>query len=131
MKFKKDKKEKIETKAVDPTPEEKIKEDKPEIIVAPRCIMEIVENKETGGIDIVYSKNCSGGKIREVAGIIAVDGVRFRPKPEEKSEEKPEDETFFLKSDREKSKEKIKKEFKEKVLACESGKSESCESPES
>jgi len=126
MKDKKDKKEKIEKKAVDP--EEKIKEDKPEIIVAPRCIMEIVENKETGGIDIVYSKNCSGGKIREVAGIIAVDGVRFRPEPEEKPEKKPE-ETFFLKSDREKSKEKIKKEFEEKVKACEE--SESCKTPES
>ena len=102
MKLKKDKKDKEEK--IKEAVEEKI-EEKPEIIVAPRCTMERVENEETGGVDVVYSKNCGSDKIRDVAGKVALDGVRFRPEPEEKKTT-------------EKTKEEIKKEFDDKVSAC-------------
>lgn len=97
----KDKKEKIKketkSKAVDVniTPSKKIKdkiEDKPEIDVHPRCTMELIKNEETNTLDVVYSKGCSGGTVREIAGILALDGVRFKPESEEKSEEKTPEE---------------------------------------
>ncbi|GAH97855.1 unnamed protein product, partial [marine sediment metagenome] len=70
----------------------------------------LVENEETGGVDVVYSGACGGKRIREVAGKIALDGVRFRPISEEKPEEKKISEM---------TKEERKKDFDEKVLACE------------
>ncbi|GAI45673.1 unnamed protein product, partial [marine sediment metagenome] len=102
-------KKEVKKEAVDPKPEEKV-EEKPEIVVAPRCTMELVENEETGGVDVVYSGACGGKRIREVAGKIALDGVRFRPISEEKPEEKKISEM---------TKEERKKDFDEKVLACE------------
>lgn len=89
---------------------EKLQEEKPEIDVAPRCDMKLIENEETGGVDVVYSGACGGKRIRDVAGKIALDGVRFRPMSEEKSEEKKPTEM---------TKEERQKDFDEKVLACE------------
>lgn len=128
-KIKKEKKEEIEKKADEKTEETiesvetieqldkqiielkkqreelKTKEEKPEIVVAPRCTMEIIENEETGIVDVVYSKNCGGKRIRDIAGKIALDGVRFRPKTEEKKIT-------------ETTKEERKKEFDQKVSEC-------------
>ncbi|GAI34249.1 unnamed protein product [marine sediment metagenome] len=92
---------------------EKLQEDKPEIDVEPRCDMKLVENEETGGVDVVYSGACGGKRIRDVAGKIALDGVRFRPETEEKPEEKKLSEM---------TKEERQKDYAEKVLACETAK---------
>lgn len=101
---------------------EKLQEDRPDIIVDPPCEPKIVYDVKTGVVEAVYSGSCSIKQVQDIAGKIAIEGLRFRPEKAEKPEE-----TFFLKSDREKNKKKLsemtkeelKKDFSEKVLACE------------
>lgn len=78
----------IKKEAVDP--KEKSKEDKPILVVRPSCTMELVPNKETDDLEVVYSEKCSGKMIRDVAGKLALDGVKFRPAKEKKLSVKEE-----------------------------------------
>ncbi|GAI47141.1 unnamed protein product, partial [marine sediment metagenome] len=103
----------------------KLQEDRPDIIVDPPCEPKIVYDVKTGVVEAVYSGSCSIKQVQDIAGKIAIEGLRFRP-------EKEPEETFFLKSDREKSKKDIlemtkeerQKDFDEKLLACETAKTE-------
>lgn len=146
--------EKIKKEAVDPN-----KEDRPDIVVPPPCEPKIVYDEKTGVVEAVYSGSCSIKQVQQIAGKIAIEGIRFRPEIEEKPEETEEPIRFLkpkdtieslekklveLKKQRAKveekpeekkimdtTKEELKKDFEEKVSACESGKSESCKSTES